>query len=297
MMFLTIRRRSAFTLIELLVVIAIIAILIALLVPAVQKVREAAARSQSANNLKQIALAAHGFRDANKYFPPGWGYVRGSSSSTSTPAKRGTFFYFLLPYLEQTAVYNTTSNNSGTSTAVIPTFIAPLDPSMTGDQKATNSAGVLAGLCSYEANGYLLTGDSNAMSFYLTGKSDNGNRADGNNKAYATMLSVTDGTSNTLLLTERYAYNCRYDSTRQGNRTWGDIGGALLWSPILIHTDLFEVTPKVGVHSCYVPQAYTASGCQVALMDGSVRNAQRGISATIWWRLWLPRDGQVIGDW
>ena len=135
------------------------------------------------------------------------------------------------------------------------------------------------------------------MRYYLTGTSDNGNTADGNNKIYATILNVTDGTSNTLLLAERYAYNCKYDSTRQGNRTWGDIGGASLWSPILIHTDLFEVTPKIGVHSCYVPQAYTASGCQVALMDGSVRNAQRGISATTWWRLWLPRDGQVIGDW
>jgi prepilin-type N-terminal cleavage/methylation domain-containing protein len=290
-------RRPGFTLIELLVVIAIIAILIGLLLPAVQKVREAAARTQSANNLKQIALAAHSYHDAIGYFPPGWGFLKGSSNSKATPAQKGTFFYFLLPYIEQGNVYNATTGDSSKSTAVIPTFIAPLDPSLTGDRRAPNSAGVMAGLCSYEANGYLLSGDTNAMNFYLTGKSNNGNTADGNNRIYPTLASVTDGTSNTAMVVERYAYNCRYDATRQGTRTWGDIAGPSLWAPILIHTDLFEVKPVVGKHSCYVPQAYSASGCQVGLMDGSVRLARTGISATTWWRLWLPRDGMVLGDW
>src|SRR5262245_14810626 len=91
-------RRGGFTLIELLVVIAIIAILIGLLLPAVQKVREAAARTQCVNNLKQIAIAAHAANDANKRLPPQAGTYGG--------AYYAPLFFHLLPYIEQQTIWN-----------------------------------------------------------------------------------------------------------------------------------------------------------------------------------------------
>src|SRR5947209_12945485 len=95
------RRHAGFTLIELLVVIAIIAILIGLLVPAVQQVRESAARTQCANNLKQIGLATHSFHDSHRRLVPSW-----LGSNALDPDGWASWAVLLLPYLEQKGQYD-----------------------------------------------------------------------------------------------------------------------------------------------------------------------------------------------
>src|SRR6202050_3983930 len=107
------RKRLGFTLIELLVVIAIIAILIALLVPAVQKVREAAARTQINNNLKQCSLGVHSYHDVYKVFPPA-SYCAGMFSNCTATASNGVpFSIHLMPYVEQLPLAQQILTNNG----------------------------------------------------------------------------------------------------------------------------------------------------------------------------------------
>jgi prepilin-type N-terminal cleavage/methylation domain-containing protein len=111
-------RRSGFTLIELLVVIAIIAILIGLLLPAVQKIREAANRMSCSNNLKQISLGAHNFESAHGYLPPGGIGLPGTTAPFSFSASHNSVHTFLLPYVEQDNIYrqlSTPQNPQGQS--------------------------------------------------------------------------------------------------------------------------------------------------------------------------------------
>src|SRR6516162_7336985 len=142
-----VRCRRAFTLIELLVVIAIIGVLIALLLPAVQKVREAANRTQCANNLKQMGLALHNFNDQFKHFPSGGEGTNpnGLTQAGGAPLQRTYFdlhscFTMMLPFVEQPDVYTqidlryayndtvVAPGNARAAANVVPTYLCPSNP-------------------------------------------------------------------------------------------------------------------------------------------------------------------------
>jgi prepilin-type N-terminal cleavage/methylation domain-containing protein/prepilin-type processing-associated H-X9-DG protein len=227
------RRRLGFTLIELLVVIAIIAILIGLLLPAVQKVREAAARMQCSNHLKQQALACHGYHDAVGQLPTAgrqdfYGAREAANPFALAPQQRWNWRYQILSFVEQANVFNLTSD-AQVRTAAIPFYNCPSRrrPTVVGTVILTDYAGN-AGTTWCPANevttwnGTIVPSEVNNGGWKAVGP--------------VRITDISDGTSNTLLLGEKFVSIDHYATAAQwGDNNWWCHGNSWISTRNAIH--------------------------------------------------------------
>jgi prepilin-type N-terminal cleavage/methylation domain-containing protein/prepilin-type processing-associated H-X9-DG protein len=301
------KRGRGFTLIELLVVIAIIAILIGLLLPAVQKVREAAARAQCENNIKQICLAIVNCSDTHGgYMPPSIGLYPNPQPATGN--SNGGVLFHLLPWVEQTGLFNGSSNPSnpdpdGRNGGLlsysqwniqqnnVKSYICPSDPTQ-------NPSLMLH--ASYGANGQVFKDGYGAWG------------------AASSMYPrhFLDGASNTIFFTDKYA---QCNTGIYPNNYWPD------WGPIMYSNEVgdftgplplppppytgggppnyggggFQPQPPIvnGIGQCsgdYGSSPHTG-GINVGMGDGSVRTISNTVSPVSWWAAITKDAGDIIG--
>lgn len=348
------RRHAGFTLIELLVVIAIIAILIALLVPAVQKVRESAARTQCNNNLRQLALAVHSYQSTHKSFPPGVpscmtlladSWQQAGQPITATTCYGPSWTLSLLPFIEQSAMANVAFEVPYTSgdgqeineanppdnwehlaNGSIGTYIPGtvwLCPSSAVMTKLYNDAAGI-GLENLAKANYVANFGSDSFLSFMTGQQAGTFGAVPISKSPPIQRwafgrgtkpeHISDGTSNTLLLSELYALDSALDG--RGVWIWPAMGGNTFTAHDLPNSSGTDVIP--GCPSTFPPTPFVeltcsrnysngnvwaaarskhSGGVNAALADGSVRFIGNSINLATWQALATRAGSETLGDY
>ncbi|HEY7329352.1 MAG TPA: DUF1559 domain-containing protein [Gemmataceae bacterium] len=290
----TVRNRRAFTLFHLLIVIAILAILIGLLLPAVQKVREAAARAQSQNNLKQLLLGLHNYHDTNTTFPPGVDDKNFSAASR------------LLPYIEQQNAYMLIDfkkpiddqANAQARQLVFKTLLSPQDAIGTVKPE-------------WGATNYLF----NDQVFYLNSKMKLADIADGTSNTIAAGETLKgDGKTDAVDIHRQYVLLKKEDLKNTGPNTGvqyfkdnknisGDRCASWMDGRFLQGTFNGKLRPNDerpdvscgGVSGVSALRNYAAY-VQIGVCDGSVRTVSKSVSHNTWKAAMTPRGGEVLGN-
>jgi type II secretory pathway pseudopilin PulG len=262
--------RRGFTLFQLLVVLAILALLIGLALPAIQRVRMAAARIKCANNLRQIGIAMHNANDTIGTFPPAVGHY---PAGVTNPF--GTVMFHLLPYIEQEQLHQSAADeqknisvwNNGVYKQPLKVYVSPLGFTL----RDSVFEGWL-GTTSYAANFQVI-----------------GNPGDGTMQGKRRITDITDGTSNTILFAMRYQV-CNGEPTG-----WG-YAGEDTRAPVFAYrnTGKFQVAPPQADCDSTRAQAPVPDALNVLRCDASVKFVTDKVSPQTWWAACTPDGGEVL---
>jgi type II secretory pathway pseudopilin PulG len=249
--------RRGVTFVEVLLLVAFLLFLAAVLLPALFQVRRAASQTMSMNNLRQLALAAHNYHDANRSLPPAVAKIGN---------QEGTCHFYLLPYLEQENIFRKAEGavwKNNTNNTVIPLFLDPDDPSAPPGNRYKD---------------WLAT--TNYAVNWMISKTGG-----------VQLQNIPDGTSNTLMFATRYQM-CNGNPTAWGYPTlyyWSPVFAYYSHGKFQNRPGQDDCDPALA-------QAYSKNGILVAMCDGSVRTVDLAVSPHTWGYLCDPADGNVLGD-